>query len=335
SYVRLTAFDIIVAQAEETTGQSLHQKVKELEIEVPEIKDYIEPPIYVLSVAALLQDKLPNQRGFFSVDLKEMIDEWGKIIMGAKEIVSFLEEQKIYDNERLPTETILAPISAIFANSPGDPDQKGNLKTLLRKYLWRSFFTERYDRSIPTRILQDFRVIKKVISNEVEEQEIPIFAEKQFPLPNEELLTEASWPRKKDRLARAILLISLKRGAKDFADNSEVNRKNIKTREYHHLYPDDFLKKKGLNEKETYKALNCALITWKTNRLISNKEPLKYLLERANASSLGEDEIKFRLSTHLVDYETLKTGDYTKFIERKAIDVKKLVEKLCKGTEWD
>jgi len=62
-------------------------------------------------------------------------------------------------------------------------------------------------------------------------------------------LKEAGWPKKKDRLARAILLLSLKEGAKDFADNSEINRKNIKTREYHHLYPNDFLKKRGLNEK--------------------------------------------------------------------------------------
>ena len=330
SYVRLTAFDIIVAQVEEATDQSLHQKVRELETEVPEITDYIDTSSYVLSVAALLQDKLPNQRGFFRLDLKRMISEWEKIIAGAKELVSFLEEQRIYDYERLPTETILAPISAIFAEAPDDPDQKGNLTILLKKYLWRSFFTERYDRSIPTRILQDFRAIKKVISGLSEEHEIPIFDEKQYPLPNEELLEEAGWPKKKDRLARAILLLSLKKGAKDFADNSEINRRNIKVREYHHLYPDAFLKKKGLNEKETYRALNCALITWKTNRVISDKEPVEYLLERANASNLGEEEIKSRLSTHLVDYDTLNSGDYFKFLEKRAENIKEVMENLCR-----
>lgn len=334
SYVRLTAFDIIVAQVEEATDQSLHQKVRELKSEVPEIVNYIDTSNFVLSVSALLQSKLPNQRGFFSLDLQQMISDWGKIIEGTKELVAFLEEEKIYDYERLPTETILAPITAMFADMPDDPDRKGKIRALLKKYLWRAFFTDRYDRSIPTRILKDFREIKRFIDNKGKEEQIPIFDKKQFPLPNEELLENSGWPKKKDRLARGILLLSLRNGAKDFADVSEINRKNIKIREYHHLYPDSFLKKIGLNEKDTYRALNCALITWKTNRIISDKEPLKYLLERANASNLGEDEIRYRLSTHLIDYNTLKDCDYAKFIERRAKDEKKVIEKLCGGIEW-
>ena len=30
-----------------------------------------------------------------------------------------------------------------------------------------------------------------------------------------------------------------------------------------------------------YRAVNCALITWRTNRTISNKDPIAYLKERA------------------------------------------------------
>jgi len=333
SYVRLTPFDIIVAQVEEATDLSLHQKVKELEDEVPEITDYIGTEIFVLSVSALLQDRLPNQRGFYSLDLNQMMADWDKVVKGTKELIVLLEEQRIYDYERLPTETVLAPIATLFSDIPDNPDQKGNARLLLKKYLWRSFFTERYDRSIPTRILQDFRAIKKVIHEGADESDIPIFDEKQSPLPNEELLEESGWPKKKDRLARSILLVSLRKRAKDFADSSEINRRNIKLREYHHLYPDNFLKKKGFKEYDSFKALNCALITWKTNRVISDKEPLDYLLERANASSLGENEIKSRLTTHLVDYDTLIANDYEKFIEDRAKSVRQFAEKLCRGVE--
>ena len=335
SYVRLTAFDIIVAQVEEATDQSLHQKVRELEAEAPEISDYIDTSTYVLSVATLLQDRLPNQRGFFSLDLVKMIDEWEKIVDGTKELVAFLEEQKIFDNERLPTETILAPIAAVFSELPDDQDRKGNIKTLMKKYLWSAFFTDRYDRSIPTRILQDFRSIKKFTDQGIPENEIPIFDEKQFPLPTEELLEESGWPKKKDRLARGILLLSLRKGAKDFADNSEVNRRNIKIREYHHLYPAALLNRQGVDENTASKALNCALITWKTNRTISDKDPLTYLKDRTNVSHLGEKEIEHRLSTHLVDYEMLKAGDYKEYIEHRAKELKVIIDKLCKGIEWD
>jgi len=79
--------------------------------------------------------------------------------------------------------------------------------------------------------------------------------------------------------------------------------------------------------------LNCALITWKTNRIISNKDPLTYLIERAEASGLGEEESKNRLSTHLIDYDKLKNGDYQDFIEKRAESIKELMEKLCRRDE--
>lgn len=58
--VRLTAFDIVVAQLEATAGEPLHDLVASLYSSVPEITDYIEPSNLVLSVSALLQDKPPN-----------------------------------------------------------------------------------------------------------------------------------------------------------------------------------------------------------------------------------------------------------------------------------
>lgn len=334
SYVRLSAFDIIVAQVQEATEQSLHQRIRELESNVPEIPKYTQTPDYALSVAALLQDKLPNQRGFFSLDLNRLISDWEKILKGTKELVAFLEEQQIYDSERLPTETILAPLAAVLSESPNNPDEKGNIRLIAKKFLWRSFFTERYDRSIPTRILQDFRGIISAIRKVQTPTETLILDEKQFLLPTEEVLRQASWPKKKDRLARAILLLSLRKGAIDFADASHISAKNIRTREYHHLYPKAFLKEKGVKEEETYRALNCALITWKTNRVIQDKEPLEYLLERASASTLGEEEIRHRLSTHLVDYDSLKSSDYNRFLDKRAKDAKEMIEKLCTGAEW-
>jgi len=95
--------------------RNLVKKIKELETEVPEILDYIDTPNYILSVAALLQDKIPSQKGYHSLDLEKMISDWEKVTVGTKELVALLEEQSVFDNERLPTETILAPIAAILA----------------------------------------------------------------------------------------------------------------------------------------------------------------------------------------------------------------------------
>jgi len=331
--VRLTAFDIIVAQLEAATGQSLHDLVSTLDSSVPEITYYIEPSDFVLSIEALLQDKTPNQRGYFSLDLKKVTTDWPKIIEGTKELIQFLREEKVFDRDRLPIESVLAPLAALWAEAPGAPDERGNMRILLRKYLWRSFFTERYDRAVSTAILQDYRSLKKVIGQRAEENIVPCFDESKYPLPTKELLIQSRWPKYRDRLARAILLLSMRGGAEDIADGSPLSRSNIQQREYHHLYPVAYLKE-GAQNQNIYSALNCILVTWRTNRKISAKEPVKYLLERCEASTLGKEEIRRRLKTHFVDFNLLTEGDYGKFLEERAKSCELAIKNLCDGNAW-
>ena len=64
------------------------------------------------------------------------------------------------------------------------------------------------------------------IRGEMEETEVPCFDEKTYRLPDSEELIEARWPKYKDRLARAILLLSLRGGAEDIADGATAGPEN-------------------------------------------------------------------------------------------------------------
>ena len=333
-FVKLTAFDIVVAQIEEATGESLHDFVDSLKGIAPEITNYAEPPDLVLSTAALLQGRYPNQRGYLGLEFEKVIDEWPKIVKGTKELVEFLKGERVFDWERLPTESVLAPIIALWAEAPETPDERGNIRILLRKYLWRAFFTTRYDRAVPTAVLQDYRALRRVILGEAMETEIPCFNEEEYPLPSRELLLKARWPRYRDHLARAILLLTLVGGAEDIADGASVTIDNIEQREYHHLYPVAWLRENGFGDEDAYRALNCALVTWRTNRKISAKEPIAYLLERCEASKLGETEIRRRLRTHFIDFDLLAKGDYTTFLEKRAEACEDAIKILSDGGVW-
>lgn len=333
-YVSLTAFDIVVAQVEEATGQSLHDLVDSLKGSIPEIIYYTEPSDLILPIAALLQDKQPNQRGYLNLDFERILDDWPKILNGAKELVSFLREEGVLDLQRLPSEAIFAPLAALWAEVNGSPDKRGNTRILLRKYLWRAFFTTRYDRAVPTALLQDYRALKRVISGENEEEKVPCFDEKTYGFPNKEMLIEARWPKYKDRLARAILLLSQRGGAEDIADGTTASTTSLQQREYHHLYPVAWLRDNDIDEDDAHHALNCILVSWRTNRKISAKEPVKYLLERCEASTLGEAEIRRRLKTHLVDFNLLRAGDYREFLEGRAVACMYAIKSLCGGNAW-
>ncbi|AFL95145.1 hypothetical protein CL1_0941 [Thermococcus cleftensis] len=331
----LKPFDIVVAQLEGATGESLHELIGSLKREVPRISEYVDVPTFVLSVVALLQNKPPNQRGFFSIDFQRFEDDWRKVVRGTKLLVQFLEEEGIPDRQRLPTESPLPVIAAIWGEAPDIGNEGGNVRITLREYLWRAFFTERYDRAVPTAMLQDYRGLKAMLINgEGDESNVPIFNENSYPLPPEEVIQTARWPKYRDRLGRAILLISFRGGAEDISDGSRITPQNIKLREYHHVYPVAWLRDNGIKEEDAYRAVNCIMITWKTNRKIGAKPPLEYLTEISDAITLGESELRRRLMTHYVDYDLLASENYEKFIEQRAKDIAKAMQELSKGKAW-
>jgi len=332
SYVSLSSFDIVVAKTEAETRQSLHKKKEELISRSSEIKQYKDPEKYILNTLSLLQSKRATKTNKEEkLNYSRLMTDWDKLTDGTERLLEFLEQERIYNGKKLPTNVILAPLAALLANMPTHPDRRGNVKRLLKKYLWRSFFTDRYETTTNERIYNDYIALKERLNGE--NTHIPCFNDENHPIPTQDDLLHAGWPTKKNRLARAILAITFKFGAKNFSDDDEINRKNIEHREYHHLYPKSYLRKIGFSEEESNKALNCALISWKDNRNISSKDPLQYLLERSEADDLGEEQIKKRLKSHLVDYDQMVVKDYEEFLAKRASDILFQAQRLCNGKD--
>ena len=195
---------------------------------------------------------------------------------------------------------------------PQTLDAHGGARTLLRQYLWRSFFTERYDRAAATAALQDHRGLRARLVEGAMDASIPILDEARFPIAEVGELERAPWPRLRNTLARGILAVSLRGIGRDFADGTPANWESLSKREYHHLFPAGLLKNdSGMDESDINLALNCALVTWNTNRNISAKEPVAYLRERVARAPLGEDQIRSRLSSHNIPFEELNVGGYS------------------------
>jgi hypothetical protein len=72
-------------------------------------------------------------------------------------------------------------------------------------------------------------------------------------------------------------------------------------------------------------------VTWKTNRNISAKSPEKYLAERREGTSLGEEEIRSRLESHLIPYDEMVSAGYEEFLAARARRMYSMMTKLCSG----
>jgi len=172
--------------------------------------------------------------------------------------------------------------------------------------------------------------------------DVPIFKEHALE-ETEELLT-AEWPKRATIRGRAILAVACRLGALDFSTGERMDTGSIEQRHYHHIYPDALLKEAEIN---SFLALNCALISDKTNISIGRKDPLEYMKDRYEWTS--EEIVSERLQSHLIPIRELANGgyeglseeqktkklknDFDAFIRRRAEIVMKAVKLLADGRQ--
>ena len=345
----LSQYDIIVAEVESVMGRSLHDLQDDLNARYPVIARYGDLSSLILTTSALLQGALPNQRGAWDMDKRTMVENWGVMERGLTRMAEFLEAEGIFDKDRLPTNAVLAVIAALYADIPDSGDKRGKDELLLKKYLWYSFFTDRYENAAATHAYADFTMLKRIIRGEEKregqiysESDVPVFTEHQFV--EEEELLGVEWPKRNTIRGRAILAAANRLGALDFSTGERLDVHTIKRRHYHHIFPDALLKENGF---ASYLALNCALISDKTNISIGRKDPLIYLKERYQWAN--EDIVQERLQSHLIPVEELANGgyegmsdsekeeklkaDFDAFLRKRAALVMKAARMLAEGRQ--
>jgi hypothetical protein len=306
----LSTYDVIVAEVESVMGRSLHDLQESMDSRDPNISRYSELSDLILTTSALLQNALPNQRGAWDMDKRTMVENWEVMERGLSRMAEFLKGEGIFDRKRLPTNAVLAVIAALYSEIPESGDKRGQDELLLKKYLWHSFFTDRYENSAATHAFSDFTALRRVIRGETKTdgaafrlEDVPIFKDHQL-VDMEELVT-AEWPNRATIRGRAILAVACRLGALDFSTGERINVSNIDQRQYHHVFPDALLKEADINGSI---ALNCALITDKTNVSIGRKDPLVYLRDRYKWTS--EEIVGERLKSHLIPIDELANGGY-------------------------
>lgn len=325
----LSIYDIVVAQVEAGMGKSLHDLVADTRNSCPNLSAYYSPEELALYGSALLQGRAPTNATYMAKDFGlKLLENWDAFLNGVTRTVDFLEQERVFDAARLPTDVVIPVLVALWGVAPKGLDAEGRARGILRKYLWRAFFTNRYEKSTNSRALADFNELKPLVTG-AGADEPTVFKDDLHPLPQAQELIDAGWPVRKDRVARAILALALKQGGADLADGGAATRASLAQREYHHLFPDAHLKRLDIPDDQIYRSLNCALVTWRTNRNISDKDPERYLAERRDGTELGEVEVKARLATHLIPYDEMIANDYPAFMKARATLIHSAMMKLC------
>jgi hypothetical protein len=202
----LSPFDLVVARME-MHDIDLHALSESLWTNVPALKRFSRvDDLDILRALTLLSGKKPTRSNVLSLSPDYLKSRWDDLERGTRKALDFLQDEMIFDGDRIPTETILPALFALWAEVPEGGIEEGNARTLLRQYIWRAFFSNRYELAANTAVLQDFRAMRVRLRGS--QTELPIL-EAELPKTVDDLL-DVGWPKRRDRLARAILCLCLR-----------------------------------------------------------------------------------------------------------------------------
>ncbi len=329
SFVKLTPYNIAVAQFEADTKESLQEMVDKIGKEIPRIlnlegKDSLGD--LVLKVACLIQGKMPTYSNYKSLDMKLLKCQYNKIRDGIEWATEVINKERIWKETQLPTSVPLRVLPALFQYMPKHGDDRAKADRLISRYIWRSFFTSRYDRQANSRLNLDYNELRRALENKVYKcsGEKTIFSEE---LPTEQDLLSEGWPKSKGIRKRAILAVSNREGARDIASNVEIFPDY--DRQYHHIFPRGLFSRLKETRCNPELALNCMLIEELSNQKWKDRWPGDYILERIKNSGLNgtkaKEELRHRLESHL-----LPTNSITDAVEARNKDLYKIYQDFLK-----
>ena len=354
---RVKAFDLAVAQAVEIRSDiNLRSGVEQLRVRHDRIKYYFSQDRhhwisdigeYLLKVACLMNTpngKPPKDSNF--EDAVKYLFESGTENVDAveanlNEALLFLENNGVPTRDFLPRVPAIYVIAALQRNLEGlHETRRGQAISLITKYLWWSFLSDRYESQANDKLHQDYRRLCGYLEYLNQNGELPstatMFMEGQLPT-TDQLTAPRDAFGSKTPLGKAITALNLNNGAKDWVTGEELTPGTVRRLESespsqldrHHVFPRQALTRGegSLDPKDPLinHGLNIVPLRKRANITLSGKEPavyLKRLLE--TIPNLTNEELGRRITSHIIPYDLLLTQEgsikdrYNQFLTRRA-----------------
>ena len=270
------------------------------------------------AISAIIQDSTITDK-ILELTGDSIRDNWDSVKEAMRKAVDFLSTDLHCKHlDFLPFHQQLIPISKFF-----HVNKTPTAKQLeyLRVWFWRTSFSERYTSGqTNAKIDSDLQIISQIIKN----QSIELTNIKMNCTDHQLKDTVFS---KSSTLTKAFLLLLANEGPKDLVKNQKIDVDKALSaynrKEYHHVFPNAFLKGKGSNHAQIFPVLNFCFLSAESNKKISKKSPSDYF----NSFVPEGDEI-LALNMLPTDRAIYQSDDYDQFLIKRAdIILKRITEK--------
>lgn len=266
----------------------------------------------LLQIISAVVKKSTITKTILSLSGEEVRDNWKNIIEATKRAVDFLAtDLNCRHLDFLPFSQQLVSLTVFFdiVGKNPSPDQ---LK-VLKHFFWKTSFSKRYS-SGQTSAKMDVDIQEMI---KLSKNDLSAFEEYEYTVDSQALMhTKFS---KGNPITRAILLLMAQRTPRDLISGQAIDLSkalsHYNRKEYHHVFPNAFLKKQGKERDHIFCVLNFCFLTSNSNKVISKRSPSDYMMKESE--KMGFD---LKITSNMLPTNTgVYMGNlYEHFLEQRA-----------------
>ncbi len=234
----------------------------------------------------------------------------GSVTQGFYEAAKLLYGQCIFTARDLPYKTQLVPLAAIFTML-GDTAQNRGVRSKLTQWYWCGIFGELYGSAIETRFAKDLPEVLAWIDGGTQPDTIAVANFNPGRLLSLRTRNSAAY--------KGIHALLLQDGAPDFRSGIPISEQAYLDEQVdiHHIFPQDWCMKAGLDKRRYDSAVNKTPISAGTNRRISNNPPNVYLAKLQKSADISDEAMNSILELHLCSPEAMRKDDFEAFFQAR------------------
>lgn len=243
------------------------------------------------------------------------------LLEGYKMARKFLFQQYVFRKRDLPYTTQLIPLSAICAVIGTATFNLPSTQKILAKWFWCGIMGEMYGGANETRYTTDIEdVVADIQGKDSQNRTINAAYFSATRLLSLQTRNSAAY--------KGIMALVYREQCRDFMQGitMDIVKSMDESPDIHHIFPEAYCKKMGLDKSKWNSIVNKTPLLPASNRQIGGDAPSVYSGNIMKKAEIDEAELRFRIESHLVNYDYLIADDFDHYFIARAKAILKVIE---------
>jgi hypothetical protein len=316
----LDLFDLLVAWTW-TEGFHLQQKFSEIvDFLVSKNFEGIQKKIVLQCISAIIKES-SKSKVIISLSPTDIRDRFDLLFESLKKTIDYLStELSVKTIELLPHSHQIVPLCYFFSkvNNPNLQQKKA-----INEWFWKTSFSERYSASTDSHIDEDIASFKNLI----DKNDYDAFKKLSYSISKEQLKTTKFI--RTSAYSRAFIVLSSHKNPKELTNGRKIDvtdaLSSFNKGEYHHIFPKDFLKSKGVDQEKINSLCNFCILPAASNKLVSNRSPSDYF-----KNIIPKSEFQEILESNIIPIKVsiYDKNDYDLFLNERSNKIMEYIDSL-------